>query len=180
LPPAAADKPQEEPMPKTASLDILKQALLLERRGKAFYEHVADQATHPAVRDFFSRMADEEDHHLRILAEQYAALEAGGEFVPTDEPTGTPEAVADRILDAATRHRIDAATFESAAISAAIAMEEKAVRLYTERAESAPGPAEKKLYEWLAEWERHHHQSLVAIDRALMESIWEDNHFWPF
>ncbi len=167
-------------MPKTAALDILKQALLLERRGKAFYEHVAGHTTHPAVRDFFSQMADEEDRHLRILAKRYETLGADGQFAAAGEDMGNPEAVVDRVLNAVTMHRIGAAAFESAAVSAAIAMEEKAVRLYAERAESAPDAEEKALYEWLAEWERHHHQALVALDRALMETIWEDNHFWPF
>ena len=44
---------------KTA-LDILKSAILLEKRGKAFYEKVAEQTPSEAAKRFFDMMAEEE------------------------------------------------------------------------------------------------------------------------
>ena len=39
-----------------AALDILKEAILLEWRGRAFYRKVADQTQNEAVREFFETM----------------------------------------------------------------------------------------------------------------------------
>jgi hypothetical protein len=35
-------------------------------------------------------------------------------------------------------------------------------------------------YQWLAEWERGHHQLLFQLDQELKEKIWTDNNFWAF
>ncbi|MEK6195467.1 MAG: rubrerythrin, partial [Deltaproteobacteria bacterium] len=70
--------------------------------------------------------------------------------------------------------------FESAAISAAMGMEERAITLYSGRAEEADDPEEKALYEWLAEWETEHLEYLARIDKEVTETIWHDNSFWPF
>ena len=72
------------------------------------------------------------------------------------------------------------AGFEVAAISAAMSMEERAIRLYAERAESAADPEEKAMYAWLASWEKEHLDYLSKIDRELTEGIWLDSQFWPF
>jgi rubrerythrin len=88
--------------------------------------------------------------------------------------------VAASVLDEATRKKIAAAGFEAAAIEAAIHMENKAVDLYSGRAASAVDPEEKRLYTWLATWEREHLNQLVDINKSLIESIWNDNSFWPF
>jgi rubrerythrin len=76
--------------------------------------------------------------------------------------------------------QIAAADFEAAAVSAAMAMEKRAIRLYSERADGAEDPAEKALYRWLADWEKTHLDSLARVDRALTERVWNDNQFWQF
>ena len=59
-------------------------------------------------------------------------------------------------------------------------MEERAVKLYAERAETAEDVEEKRMYQWLAEWERGHLNMLLEMDRELTKKIWNDNQFWPF
>ena len=160
-------------------LDILKSALLLEIRGQAFYKKAAQQAENQAVKDFFENMAAEEVRHVQILSDQYKAVKAKGTFTaPNIE--GTPSGVADNVLAESLKKRISAAGFESAAISAAMGMEERAIKLYAGRAEEADDPEEKRLYKWLAEWESQHLEYLARIDREVTEAIWNDNSFWPF
>ena len=53
---------------KNDTVSILKQAILLERRGKAFYTQVAEKTASPAVKEFFEMMAAEEDQHEMILS----------------------------------------------------------------------------------------------------------------
>jgi len=161
------------------TLDILKSALLLEQRGRAFYAKVAEQAAAPAVKEFFARMAEEEDHHIEVLAEQYREYQRRGTFSSRKETDQAMAPLAGAVLSERLQEEISAATFEAAAISAAMAMERNAVRLYGERAEVAVDPDEKALYEWLASWEKEHLEFLAKVDRAVVEAVWNDNHFWP-
>jgi rubrerythrin len=61
-----------------------------------------------------------------------------------------------------------------------MAMEERAVKLYGERAAETQDPEERKLYQWLSDWENGHLKILMDMDRELTEKIWHDNQFWPF
>ena len=61
-------------MDENKTLDILKKAILLEKRGKSFYATVASQTNKEAVRRFFKQMAEEEDNHIRVLSEQFKSF----------------------------------------------------------------------------------------------------------
>lgn len=163
------------------SIEIIKQALLLEKRGKSFYSRVAEQTEHESVRDFFSLMAEEEQNHINKLLKQYKSLKESGSF--SADSFGEKEDIlvtADKVLNDEIIKKISGADYESAAISAAISMEERAIKVYSERAESAVDGEERKLYSWLASWERSHLHQLLEIDRSITEKIWCDNNFWPF
>jgi rubrerythrin len=64
-------------------------------------------------------------------------------------------------------------------ISAAIEFEKKAVKYYSENSEKTASESEKKIFQWLAEWEKKHLHMLASIDKELKEKIWYDNRFWP-
>jgi rubrerythrin len=161
-------------------MDILKEAILLERRGRSFYLKVAEQSGHAAVREFFEMMAEEEQRHIEILEDQFSAYARNQQFEPLASQERQNQPADQLVLDESVKKQIAAADYEAAAISAAILMEEKAVALYSERAEVAQDPAEESLYLWLAAWERGHLSSLVKIDREIKEAIWNDQQFWPF
>lgn len=166
-------------MTNSKTLEILKTAILLEQKGKAFYSHVAKQSTSDEVRDFFQHMADEEDEHIRFLSEQFSHFVKNNEFkkvvLPKEE-----ENTSDQILSNQLKDKLSAASFEAAAITAAIDFENRAVAVYSERAGSATDPLEKAFYQWLADWEKGHHEFLMKVDAELKEKIWFDNNFWPF
>ena len=130
-------------MSQNQTVDILKNAILLERRGKAFYKKVADQSTNPAVKDFFEMMADEEAKHIKILADQFQSYHTEQRFVPLGIEDKHASNLDTKILNREMMAEIAAAGFEAAAIAAAIAMEERAIKLYAERALSASDPEEK-------------------------------------
>jgi len=159
-------------MQDNAAIEVLKMALLLERQGMAFYEQVAGQTRSPAVRELFRTLAEEEKKHAEMLAER------GG---PAAAARGAaPDTLARLVLSGEIRKQIGAASYEAAAISAAIDMENKAVALYSQRAGQAADPAERDLYRWLADWERGHQRFLARINQELLEEIWQDSGFWPF
>jgi rubrerythrin len=125
-------------------------------------------------------MADEEVKHVKILAYQFKAYQESNQFLPGDCNEKGGEVLASKVITADFKKEISAADYEAAAISAAMSMEENAIKLYSERAEETNDPNEKTLYKWLAEWEAQHLQFLSEIDKELREEIWHDNSFWPF
>jgi len=167
-------------MGKSAT-DILKEAILLERRGKAFYTMAARQTESEAAKKIFSMMAEEEEDHIEYLSRQFAHYQKTNEFMENDEHVEDPaEEIAMGVLTDEIKSQITAASFEAAAISAAMDFESRAVQIYTERAESAEDANEKKLYQMLADWEVGHHKWLHKINEDLKEQVWYDNNFWPF
>ena len=159
---------------------ILKNALLLEKRGRAFYAKVAQQTSSSAVKRFFEMLADEEEKHIQTLAEQFKIYQTQKEFDPHLFGNEHPSDIASEVLSQQIKAEISAADYEAAAISAAMSMEKNAIKLYSGRAADATDPTEKKLYQWLSDWETRHLSFLADIDRELTEDIWYDQNFWPF
>lgn len=165
-------------MSEEQTLNILKGAILLERKGKVFYETTARQTKSEAVREVFETMAIEENKHIDILSNHYDSLVKEGKLSSLNYNV-KPITISKTVLSKKIKDEISAASFEAAAISAAMALEEGAVRYYSDRANSTKNPLEKELYNWLAQWEKTHLQFLSGIDKELRESVWYDNQFWP-
>jgi len=167
-------------MARTAT-DILKEAILLERRGKEFYSAVAEKSDSKSARKIFEMMAEEEDQHIKFLSDQFAHYSRTNEFLSVKDLEGdTDDEVAMKVLSEDFKKEVGAASFEAAAISAAIDFETRAVKLYSDRAEEATDKNEKELYSMLAKWEMGHQRSLHELSESLKEDIWNDNDFWPF
>ena len=167
-------------MNETETLKILKQAILMEKRGQVFYRKAAAEAQNPAVKDFFNLMADEEETHIKVLSEQFRRYQADSNWQPSGYSAEEGSKFAEAVITEDFQERVAAADFEAAAISAAMSMEKQAMQLYRQRAETAEEADEKALYSWLADWESHHYSFLADMDRALTEKVWFDNNFWPF
>jgi rubrerythrin len=167
-------------MDSQKAIDILKQAILLEKRGYAFYSMVAEQTKDPDIKNIFTIMANEETTHVKFLSEQFSNYGKNYEFLKVHLPDFANEAIYNLVLTDEIKKRISAAGFEAAAISAAIDMEKKAIEIYSHQAESSTDTNEKALYSWLANWEQSHLKILSELDNELKEKIWFDNHFWPF
>lgn len=166
-------------MAKSAT-DILKEAILLERRGKAFYTTCARQTQSEAAKKIFQMMADEEDEHINFLSKQFAHYEKTHEFMKNDVHGDVDDSTVMKILSEDIKKEISAASFEAAAISAAMDFETRAVEIYSQRANEASDPNEKEMYQMLADWEKGHHFWLHKINDELKEQVWYDNNFWPF
>jgi rubrerythrin len=166
-------------MTKSAE-DILKTAILLERRGKVFYTTAARDAISEAVRKIFTMMAKDEDEHIKFLSLQFAEYEKTGKFAKNNVEMPADETEAILILSEQVKKEVSAADFEAAAISAAMDFESRAVEIYQGRANEATDPNEKEMYQMLADWERTHYRALDRINEDLKEQVWYDNKFWPF
>lgn len=167
-------------MEKETALNVLKKAILLESRGHAFYSKVAEQSDKPAVKQFFEMMADEEKRHMQVLEEQFKAFHQSGSFSNATQQSRDSEGFAAEVITQDLVRSLSAASFEAAAIAAAMTLEKNAIRLYADRANATRDPEEKALYEWLTTWEESHLDFLAKVEREITETIWYDNNFWPF
>jgi rubrerythrin len=165
-------------MENSKTIEVLKTAILMEKRGKAFYENVAAQTQSADVKKIFTMMAEEEQTHVEFLSKQFSNYSKNNKFDKIE--LLADEGVVNEILSGKIVKQISAASFEAAAISAAIDMETKAIEVYTKRANEATDPNEKELFAWLADWEKGHHKVLHELNEQLKEDIWYDNQFWPF
>jgi len=161
-----------------STLNAIKGAILLEKRGQVLYRSVAEKSASATVREVFNKMAEEEEKHEQTLAMHYSSLVRSGKLAAIGKlgqgADHTGEIVTDKL-----RKEIKAAGYEAAAISAAIALEKEAERFYLEKRDSAGSTVEKELFDWLATWEHGHMELLASMDRVLMEEIWFENGFWP-
>ena len=161
--------------------DILKEALLLEMRGKAFYKNVAEKTDSKSAKKIFEQMAAEEEVHIMFLTRQFQNYQKSKEFLKiTDFGEPKEDELAMAVLTEDIKKEISAASFEAAAISSAIDFEAKAIELYTNRAADAIDKNEKEIYNMLAHWEDGHAKALIELNNSLKEDIWNDNSFWPF
>ncbi len=167
-------------MDSEKAVEILKQALLIEKKGKAFYSQVAGTAQHPEVKQFFETMAEEEVRHIEILSDQFRAYHENRRFASLNYDSDAGKSAVDNVLTQDLVAAMQAADFESAAVSAAVAMEKNAIKLYGGRAAEATDPEEKALYEWLARWEKSHLSFLAELESELTQKVWFDQNFWPF
>lgn len=166
-------------MESQKAIDILKQAILLEKRGYSFYSTVAAQCKDDDVKKIFLTMADEETMHVKFLSEQFSHYDKTHSFLKVTVPEGADDA-SDHILSEEVKNKIAAASFEAAAIGAAVDFEKRAIEIYSSRAAATRDPIEKELYTFLSDWEKTHLKILSDLDNELKEKIWNDNQFWPF
>lgn len=165
-------------MSENKLLDIVKKAILLEHRGRALYKSVIPETRSEAVKEMFRLLADEEKSHIEILNKQFVAITKGGSFEDLNLME-IRESDTTKVLTSTIVKEISGAGFESAVIAAALEFEKKSVEFYAERADNAESPEEKKLFQWLTDWEKGHMEMLAKLDREVMEQIWYDNSFWP-
>lgn len=164
---------------KDNALDILKTAILLERQGKAFYTQAARNSESKSAKKIFEMMAEEEEEHIAFLTRQAQSYVKSQTFIHPEAHVEDDGSNVD-ILTEKVKKEINAASFEAAAISAAIDFENRAIKVYSDRAAQATDTTEKSMYKMLADWEKGHHHLLFRLNEELKEEIWNDNNFWPF
>lgn len=159
-------------------LEIVKSALLLEHKGKALYESVADVSKIEGVRELFKMLVREEGKHIDLLTKQYSRVLKGESLDASDLEEGDATVTAEIFSDEVVKE-VHGAGYEAAVISAALEFEKNAVNFYSKQAEEAEFEGEQKLYMWLVRWEKTHMMMLAKLDNEIKEQIWYDNQFWP-
>ena len=139
-------------------VEALEFALRFEREGKKFFEKAAKITSNSLGREVFQTLAEEEDVHMNKIMEVYQDLKKKGKWEERITVVGNPNLVKTIFAEAMARidKDIKASTSDLEALKKAMDLEERGQRLYTDLAEKATDPLEKRFYLTLGTEERGH------------------------
>jgi rubrerythrin len=149
----------------TVALQALLQAIRLEQDGYKFYAEVAERMADPRGREMFLSLADDEKLHLRIVRDQYEALNAGKGWVSFSEVLDLKPVDLDKPLFSPGGEAVEKAIAPDAsdadALLFALQKENESYELYRKAAAETADPAGKDMYQRLASYERVHFDILM-------------------
>jgi rubrerythrin len=153
-------------------LEILSQALKLEREGEQFYLQAAELTLDEKGRAMFLSLADDEVKHAEMVTRQLHALEGGGSYVllPDLDVQGID---VDQRLFPPDRKSVEARLGLDPnmmdALHLALEREIQSRDLYAQAARQTDDPAGKQMYLWLVGAETTHFNLLMSNYEALSE-----------
>jgi rubrerythrin len=164
---------------KSAQVDAIKDALMVEIKGNELYSHAAEQATHPDVKSMFEMLARDEEKHLQILQAQFKSLmEEGRIDLSIIDPSAIEESTREVITENF-KKSVERRDFEMAAISIGCDLEASAISHYEKKAAETDDRDLKQLFQWLMKWETKHLEQLRAVESFYQEGYWAERGFAP-
>ena len=138
------------------ALDI---AVRMEQEGQAFYAEAAEKMTHPFGRRMFLSFVNDEQRHEQIFRQM--AREEGCLPAETDEikPEGPTKRIRAIFRDT-TKDAVSPGADGVELIRAAMEVEERAFRLYSEMAKATDSATERSILEKIAREENEHSRIL--------------------
>ncbi|MFH1469639.1 MAG: ferritin family protein [Pseudomonadota bacterium] len=165
----------------TPTLQILERAIQAEIEGYHFYQMAAAATADSQGKATFEAMAEDELRHAEFLRAQHAAISSHGHADALIRIAGEPGFDGHTpFFSTALKARAATAHVEMTALSVAAQLEADAMRFYREQSTAAEEPTVRAFFAELADWERGHHDALVAQMRSLEQEYWAVNRFAPF
>ncbi|MBN1313965.1 MAG: ferritin family protein [Anaerolineales bacterium] len=152
---------------------ILEYALEREHQGMAFFKSNASRLNHPAAREVFERLVDEERKHAEYIQNLLDNLEKPGVVIT---PTGLPNG--NEIFQArAEMEHLDQTVYESMApdvtiLRMAFLIERDFAEFYRDAASNSTGEVKEAL-EKLARWEEGHERLFKQFHDTLYKQYIE-------
>ncbi len=164
---------------KSARVNAIKDALMVEIKGNELYSHAAKRATHPDVKTMFEMLARDEEKHLQILQAQFKSLmEEGRIDLSVIDPSAIEESTRE-IITENFKKSVERRDFEMAVISIGCDLEALAISHYERKAAETDDQDLKQLFEWLVKWETKHLEQLRAVESFYQEGYWAERGFAP-
>lgn len=166
---------------RDAILEIVGKAYQIETDGYTFYSMTADRATKPAVQELFTKLASDERQHqafLKVVATHYDEQGAGAFRVDARIPDA--RAVTSQVFTGRFREQAAGAQFELAVLSIGMTLETNAIAYFTRAAGQATDKDVKAFYQFLADWETQHYDSLQNLFTMVREDQMGESGFSPF
>lgn len=162
-------------------LSILRRAYQVEVDGHTFYRMIADKTKQPAVGEIFAKLASDEVEHmayLRTISDRYKT-EGAGAFM-ADRKAPDLRMFADQVLTEKFRSQAHGAAFEMSALSIGMQLESNAIATFSNAAKQATETEVKGFYQFLADWEMTHMDTLRRLYEGVRVDFWAKDGFAPF
>jgi rubrerythrin len=166
---------------RDAILEIVGKAYQIETDGYTFYSMTAERATKPAVQELFSKLASDEVQHqafLKSVAKNYD--EKGVAAFRFDTKMPDAGAVSSQIFTGRFREQASGAQFELAVLSIGMTLESNAIKYFTTAAKQSSDKEVREFYQFLADWEQQHYDSLQNIFGMVRSDHMAESGFSPF
>ena len=166
---------------RDAILEMVGKAYQIESDGYTFYAMTAERATKPAVQELFSKLASDEVQHqafLKSVAKNYD--EKGSAAFHLDARMPDARALASQIFTGRFREQAAGAQFELAVLSIGMTLETNAIKYFSGAAAQATDREVKEFYQFLANWESQHFDSLHNLFQIVKEDQMAASGFSPF
>jgi rubrerythrin len=166
---------------RDAILEIVSKAYQIETDGYTFYSMTAERATKSAVQELFAKLASDEVQHqafLKSVAKNYD--EKGTAAFRFDARMPDVRAVTSQIFTGKFREQAAGAQFELAVLSIGMTLESNAIKYFTTAAKQSSDQDVKEFYQFLANWEQQHYDSLQNIFSMVRSDHMADSGFSPF
>jgi len=151
-------------MTRDAILGIINKAYQIELDGYTFYSMTAERAQKPAVQELFGKLASDEVQHqafLKAVAKNYDAK--GTAAFRFDARIPDARELSSQVFTGRFREQAAGAQFEMAVLSIGMTLETNAMRYFTEAARNAADKEVTQFYQFLADWEKQHYDSLKNL-----------------
>lgn len=173
----------------TKDLDAIRQAILNEDEGAAFYSMAAEKTNDETLKEAYSHLKDEELQHgkwLRSLYERLLLKEASAnskwgtleEILFNKNAEMRKQGKSPGLFSQADA-KFEIAITDMAVFAAGALMEQASIDFYTKASSETMSEEAKKLYDVLVGWENVHLNELNAIHEDLMK-IWLDKYEFTY
>jgi len=166
---------------RDAILEIVSKAYQIETDGYTFYSMTAERSSKPAVQELFGKLASDEVQHqafLKSVAKNYDKQGVGAFRFDTKMPD--VRAVTSQIFTGKFREQAAGAQFELAVLSIGMTLESNAIKYFTTAAKQAGDTEVQEFYQFLADWEQQHYDSLQNIFNIVRSDHMAESGFSPF
>lgn len=148
---------------KDVALHALEKAIRIEKDGRRFYLRAAERTNDQRGKEIFLTLAQAEEDHLRIVEKQYDSLSAGRGWLVLTEATG--EVDLGRPLFPPGREALEKMVrpddSDLDALLLALGFENDSYELYRKGYAETDDPQGRAMYEYLADMEREHFETLM-------------------
>ncbi|GAB4403342.1 MAG: hypothetical protein Kow00123_14360 [Anaerolineales bacterium] len=142
-------------------LEPLRQGMINEIRGRAFYLEAAKRSAHPAGAKMFTSLAHDEEGHLQVLQQQYQAITKKGQWLTLEDARkGTEPPPELNLFPEGTGKDLPDDADDLKALELAMGFEKRGYELYKRAAESSQDLTAKAMYEFLVQEESRHYDLL--------------------
>jgi len=144
-------------------IEGLKQALKMEKDGKAYYEQARNKTDNQMGKKIFDYLIRAEESHIKKIKQLYESLEQTGTWPGTILRQDSEERVDNIFAEAlgALEKQVKGTTDDIEALKLAADLETKGKKFYESRADATDDPVEKKFYLLLAYEESEHYISIL-------------------